>query len=81
MGEEVKCHICGFERTKPWPRRIPSFWSPASGFGLEEYVHACIEARLPMFDPRLHRNQGYQGSGKCKVIDCAICEMMRRHGS
>lgn len=81
MGTELTCQTCGFERTAPWPRRIPSFWSGDCGFGVEEYVHAAVEARRSdLFDPRIHRNQGFRGNGNCAEANCARCEMMRKHG-
>ncbi len=79
-AKQLICEKCGFQRTAPWPRRIPSFWSPDFGFSVEEYIHACIETRARMFDPRGHRNQGYKGTGKCLKVDCEVCRQMRMHG-
>lgn len=44
-------------------------------------MHAAVEARRSdLFDPRIHRNQGFRGNGNCAEANCARCEMMRKHG-
>lgn len=61
--------------------KCPTFWYPESGWTVLEYVEWSIENRdWKRFDPRLHRNQGYKGSGSCKVENCKICALMQKHG-
>lgn len=62
---------------------IPSFWisEEYSGCTLEEFVRYAIKVKdTKRFDPKLHRNQGYKGSGKCHVLNCPICLIMKELG-
>lgn len=59
--------------------RIPSFYSGECE--PIEFIHAAILLRdWKRFDPKIHRNQGWKGSGFCDKIDCEVCRVMRLHG-
>lgn len=62
---------------------IPSFWvsEEYSKCTLAEFVEFAIVNRdTKRFNPTIHRNQGWKGSGSCKIENCVCCKVMKKYG-
>lgn len=64
-------------------KHIPTFWvsDEYSGCTLREFIEFAIKSNDEQrFSPKIHRNQGYKGSGSCKVENCEVCLIMKENG-
>lgn len=62
-------------------KTMPSFFQDGCGVTLLEFVEWALKNRdTRRFDPRIHRNRGWKGSGECRLTDCQICRLCVKYG-